>query len=75
MGDYAERIPDIRKHFGRKNDILEFFDKLTPGYQRDWARYLFSVKSVATTEKRFTEMEEILKQGYKSIDLFRRGKK
>ena len=70
--DYVERIPDIRKHFEENKDVLASFDRLTPGYQRDWARYVFSVKNAATTNKRFTEMEDILKQGYKSVDLYRR---
>ena len=75
VGDYIERIPDIRKHFEKNQEIVSFFDQLTPGYQRDWARYVFGVKNIATTEKRFIEMENILKQGYKSVDLYRRDKK
>ena len=73
-GDYVERIPDLRKHFEENKEILAFFDQLTPGYQRDWARYVFGVKNPATTEKRLAEMESILKQGYKSVDLYRRSK-
>jgi hypothetical protein len=75
VGDYIERIPDLRKHFVENKEVLAFFDQLTPGYQRDWARYVFGVKNPDTTEKRFAEMENILKQGYKSGDLYRRGKK
>jgi len=74
VGDYVERIPDIRKHFEGNKEVLDSFDRLTPGYQRDWARYVFAVKNIATTGKRFVEMEDILKQGYKSVDLFRRNK-
>ncbi len=73
--DYAERIPDVRIHFEKNKEVLAFFDKLTPGYQRDWARYVYGVKNVSTTEKRFAEMENILQQGYKSVDLFRLGKR
>jgi len=75
VGDYVERIPDLRKHFENHTEILASFDHLTPGYQRDWARYVFGVKNDATTEKRLSEMENILKQGYKSVDLFKRNKK
>jgi len=73
--DYVSRIPDIRKYFEGNHEILASFDQLTPGYQRDWARYVFGVKNAATTEKRFAEMEHILKQGYKTVDLYRRNKK
>jgi uncharacterized protein YdeI (YjbR/CyaY-like superfamily) len=69
--DYIDRIPDLRKHFSENKKVLDFFDKLTPGYQRGWARYVFAVKNPATTEKRFAEMENIIKQGYKSDDLYR----
>ena len=74
VSDYVSRIPDIRKHFEGNREILASFDQLTPGYQRDWARYVFGVKNEATTEKRFAEMEHILKEGYKSVDLYRRNK-
>ena len=74
VGDYIEYIPEIRKHFEGNREILASFDQLTPGYQRDWARYVFGVKNAATTDKRFAEMEHILKLGYKSVDLYRRHK-
>jgi len=73
--DYVERVPEIRKYFENKNDVLTLFDQLTPGYQRNWARYVFSVKNPVITDKRFAEMEHILKQGFKSLDLYRRCKK
>ncbi|WP_026626142.1 YdeI/OmpD-associated family protein [Dysgonomonas capnocytophagoides] len=75
VADYVDRIPDVRKYFETNKDVLALFDQLTPGYQRGWVRYVYSTKSEATTEKRFAEMTSILKQGYKSIDLFRQNKK
>jgi len=75
VGDYIERIPDLRKHLEVNKEIHSFFNQLTPGYQRDWARYVFGVKNLATTEKRLAEMKNILREGYKSVDLYRRGKK
>jgi hypothetical protein len=74
VGDYVERIPELTKYFAENEEVLIRFNQLTSGYQRDWARYVFGVKNSATTEKRFAEMENILKQGYKSVDLYRRGK-
>ena len=75
VSDYVSRIPDIRNHFEGNPEILTLFDQLTPGYQRDWARYLFGVKNETTTDKRFVEMEDILKQGYKTVDIYKRNKK
>ncbi len=45
------------------------------GYQKDWARQVYSAKTEATQEKRLLEMVDILSAGYKSKDLFRQGKK
>ena len=70
--DYVERIPEIRKHFEANQETTELFANLTPGYQREWARHVFSVKNVTTLNKRFKEMENVLKQGYKSMDAYRR---
>jgi hypothetical protein len=74
VADYIERVRDVRDYFSTDEEILAIFDSLTPGYQRGWARYVYSTKNYATTEKRFGEMGNILKQGFKSIDLFRQNK-
>lgn len=68
-------MKDIEKLLENYPDELKFYLELTPGYQRDWARYVFSVKQQKTREKREAQMVEILSQGYKSVDLFRQKKK
>ena len=75
VADYVDRIPDIKAYLLNNQNVLALFEKLTPGYQRDWARYVYGVKNPATIEKHLLEMEEILKQGYKSLDLYRRRNK
>jgi hypothetical protein len=75
VGDYVNRIPDLQEYFRNKSEILAAYNALTPGYQRDWARYVYSVKSETTVAKRLAEMEDILKQGYKTKDLYRRATK
>ena len=70
--DYVERIPEIKKHFEENTESLDLFVNLTPGYQREWARHVFGVKNLTTTNKRLKEMENVLKQGYKSMDAYRR---
>ncbi|MFT4223082.1 YdeI/OmpD-associated family protein [Dysgonomonas sp.] len=74
VADYIERVSDVREYFKTNKDILEIFDILTPGYQCGWARYVYNTKNPETTEKRFCEMQNILKQGFKSIDLYRQNK-
>ncbi len=75
VADYVERIPDLQNHFAGNKTTLQIFNSLTPGYQRDWARYIYSAQTGTTVQKRLTEMEDILAQGYKSKDLYRQKKK
>ncbi|MEK4299246.1 YdeI/OmpD-associated family protein [Oceanobacillus sp. FSL W8-0428] len=75
VADYAENIKDIEALLADDPDILSFYQSLTPGYQKDWARFLFSAKQQKTRAKRKQQMFDILSQGYKSIDLYRQQKK
>ncbi|OHX31485.1 YdeI/OmpD-associated family protein [Bacillus mycoides] len=75
VADYADRIQDVEALLANHPTELKFYQSLTPGYQKDWARNLFSVKQEKTREKRLEKMIEILSQGYKTIELFRQKKK
>ncbi|WP_417898311.1 YdeI/OmpD-associated family protein [Bacillus haimaensis] len=75
VDDYIVHIDDIRAHLKNNEEILKAYNELTYGYQKDWARYVYSAKRVETQEKRLLEMETIIGEGYKSIDLYRRKSK
>ncbi len=75
VDDYVERIPELRSYLSNIPDILKIYDGLAPGYQKDWARYVYSTQTEATKEKRLSEMKDILKAGYKSKALYSQGKK
>lgn len=75
VADYAENVKDIEALLAAFPEVLSFYRSLTPGYQKDWARYLFSAKQQKTRDKRKQQMLDILSQGYKSIDLYRQQKK
>ncbi|SCC30195.1 YdeI/OmpD-associated family protein [Bacillus mycoides] len=75
VADYADRIQDVAALLANHPAELKFYQSLTPGYQKDWARNLFSVKQEKTRKKRLEKMIEILSQGYKTIELFRKKKK
>lgn len=75
VADYIDRIPELIKNLAQKPEILALFNGLTPGYQRGWARFVFGVKNEETQVKRLAEMEKILKEGFKSVDLYRLNKK
>ncbi|WP_299089737.1 YdeI/OmpD-associated family protein [uncultured Metabacillus sp.] len=72
VDDYIEMIPDVEKDLQDTPDLLAFYQSLTPGYRKDWARYVYSAKQEATRKKRREEMKSILGAGYKSRDLYRR---
>ncbi len=74
VADYEDNVKDIEAVLTDYPNELKFFRGLTPGYQRDWARYIFSAKQQSTQEKRKAQMVDILSQGYKSVDLFRQKK-
>ncbi|ULQ59509.1 YdeI/OmpD-associated family protein [Brucepastera parasyntrophica] len=73
--DYAGKVPGIAEKLRGNTGVLALYENLAPGYQKDWARYIYSARTDATRKKRFAEMVDILEQGYKSIALFRQKKK
>ncbi|WP_316572502.1 YdeI/OmpD-associated family protein [Neobacillus sp. YIM B06451] len=75
VGDYEENVKDIEGLLADYPNELAFYKELTPGYQRDWARFIFSAKQQKTRDNRQEQMVEILSQGYKSVDLYRQKKK
>jgi hypothetical protein len=75
VADYEDNVKDIEKLLTDHPNELKFYQELTPGYQKDWARYIFSAKQQNTRDKRHAQMVDILSQGFKSVDLYRQGKK
>ncbi|MGD6804565.1 YdeI/OmpD-associated family protein [Rossellomorea aquimaris] len=75
VDDYIENIEELRSSLAVSPEVLTIYDGLTFGYQKDWARYVFSAKRKETREKRLKQMEEVLAAGYKSMDLYRRDQK
>ena len=67
VADYADRIQDVEALLANHPNELKFYQSLT--------RNLFSVKQEKTREKRLEKMIEVLSQGYKTIELFRKKKK
>ena len=74
VADYAGQVPDLRAYLADKPAILDIFDTLAPGYQKDWTRHVYSAQTRATREKRLLEMVEILGEGYKTYQLYRQAK-
>ncbi|PMC35972.1 hypothetical protein CJ195_17105 [Bacillus sp. UMB0899] len=75
VADYEDHVTDVEQLLAEHPSELQFFQGLTPGYQRDWARFIFSAKQQKTREKRQAQMVDVLTQGYKTMDLYRQNKK
>jgi Bacteriocin-protection, YdeI or OmpD-Associated len=75
VDDYIVHVDDIKRYLEKNGELLSTYNSLAFGYQKDWARYVYSAKREETQEKRLLEMEDILGEGYKSMDLYRRKKK
>ncbi|WBL16620.1 YdeI/OmpD-associated family protein [Sutcliffiella sp. NC1] len=75
VADYEDNVKDVEALLAEHPNERTFFLELTPGYKRDWARYIFSAKQQKTREKRQAQMVDILSQGYKTVDLYRMKKK
>ena len=74
VDDYIPFVPKIEDDLREVPKELAFFQSLTPGYQRDWARYVYSAVQEGTRAKRRAEMIAVLAEGYKTMDLYRRKK-
>lgn len=72
VDDYVELIPNVERDLADAPEALAVFRTLTPGYRKNWARFVYSTVQEDTREKRRAEMKEILGAGYKSVDLYRR---
>ncbi|KPB04063.1 YdeI/OmpD-associated family protein [Bacillus sp. CHD6a] len=75
VDDYIVHIEDIKSFLKNNDAVLAKYNDLTYGYQKDWARYVYSAKRAETQEKRLHEMVAIIDEGHKSMDLYRRSKK
>ena len=73
VDDYIENIRDIEEFLKNYPKQYDFYQCLTPGYKKGWARYVYSAKTQKTIDKRLNEMVEIMKEGYKSKELYRQA--
>ncbi|SFB49306.1 Bacteriocin-protection, YdeI or OmpD-Associated [Cohnella sp. OV330] len=70
--DYVDRVADVERDLRDRPAALDFYRSLTPGYRKDWARFVYGVVQENTRERRREEMIAMLEAGYKSVDSYRR---
>lgn len=73
VDDYVENMEDIKQYSNKNEEVLETYNQLTVGYQKDWARYVYSAKRKEAQEKRLLEMEAVLDEGFKTMELYKRS--
>lgn len=66
LADYEIDIPKVAELLATEPQLLKFFNELTTGYQREWAKFIFGAKAEATKVKHIAEMKTVLAAGYKS---------
>lgn len=66
LAEYTIDIPRVSELLANDVDMQGFFDALTPGYQREWARFIFGVAAENTKLKHIETMKTVFKAGYKS---------
>ncbi|SEU10871.1 YdeI/OmpD-associated family protein [Paenibacillus sp. NFR01] len=71
VDDYVALIPAIESDLQDRPQALAFYRTLTPGYRKDWARYVYSAVQEETRDNRREEMKEALEAGFKNITLYR----
>lgn len=75
VDDYIQMIPQLKEALAPDTKLLSYYESLTPGYQKDWARYVYSAKREKTQMNRLEEMKDIFGQGFKTKELFRQAQK
>ncbi|MFJ7669146.1 YdeI/OmpD-associated family protein [Lysinibacillus sp. NPDC097195] len=74
VSDYESMVPLLRAELKENSSDVAFYDALTPGYQKDWARYIYSAKKQETQLARLAEMRELTRAGFKTKEHFRKAK-
>jgi len=73
VDDYIDYIPQVEQDLESEPELLVFYQSLTQGYRKDWARYVYSAKQEETRAKRREEMIMIMQAGYKTRELYRKA--
>ncbi|WP_125583672.1 YdeI/OmpD-associated family protein [Levilactobacillus cerevisiae] len=66
LSTFEPMIPQVAALLADDAQLTNFFNDLTVGYQREWARYIFGAKAEDTKQRHIADMRVILAAGYKS---------
>ena len=66
LSEFEQDIPAVAELLTSDQTMADFFSALTPGYQREWARFIFGAKAEATKQRHIEQMKTVFQAGYKS---------
>ncbi|KRK47881.1 YdeI/OmpD-associated family protein [Secundilactobacillus kimchicus] len=66
LSEYEQNIPDVAQLLSDDATMQQFFNALTPGYQREWARFIFGTATEATKQRHIDQMKTVFNAGFKS---------
>lgn len=66
LKDFEVDIPRLIELLATDKQLQTKMQELTPGYQREWARFVFGAKAEATKQRHIEQMKTVLSAGYKS---------
>lgn len=75
LADFEKDIPTLIKLLDGDPELQQFLNSLTPGYQREWARFVFGAKADETKKRHLDQMKIVLGAGYKSKRAYDQRKK
>lgn len=78
VADYVERIPELQsrlQHTSGQQRAATFFEQLTPGYKREWARYIYAPVREATQTSHFEQMLTALNAGAPNWETYQKQQK
>lgn len=71
IADCQHRVPELSKLLTARSAELAFFESLSPGYQRDWARYIYSAKQQKTRDRRLSDFLAAMHARIKTTALYK----
>lgn len=74
VADYIEKIVELKQALMPHAEALKIYNQLSPGYQKDWARFVYSAVRAETRVIRLRAAAVALELGHKSHDQYRQSK-
>lgn len=73
VADYQDKVAELIEYLQTNLTVTELFLALTPGYQRDWARFIYSAVQEKTRMARQQILVDALIAGYKTHDAYKKA--